>query len=164
VQQTTVHIIGWVFISLAFILVLATFHDSLTRWANKIDIVFRGGLLFATMVILVKTLVDAAKSSALFITISIFVFLLPVAFIYYVLRQIRVQQKKLGANTALVLTLRVISGTMSMFAGVLLLLRVSDAGNPIGYLAAGLFSLSLASLLEHSAWNQKGAEENDNQE
>ncbi len=146
--KSGLQIIGYIFLALAFLLVLSPLHSALEMLARKFDKVFLGGLFFATLALLVKTWVDTAGNSNLFIVVLIFILLLIAVFFYDAFRQMRAIKQQVATMVFSILVLKTISVTISMFALVIILFRTDIMGNPLIWLAVGLLSLSVASLLE----------------
>jgi len=143
------HITGYIFLGAAFLLIVAPFCNWLTQWANKLHKMLSGGLLFATLALLVSVLVETAGSKFLFWVIVAWLFLFLAQLLFSGYRQMRCTSQKLGARAVSIRGLRGLAIILSMLAVLLLLLKVTAIGNPVLYLAAGLFAVSLASLLEY---------------
>lgn len=142
-------IIGYIFLGAAFLLVVAPFCNRFMRWANKLHKILSGGLLFATLALLVSVLVETAGSKFLFLVIVVWFFLLVASLLFSWYRQMRYASQEVGAKVVSIRGLRGLAIILSMLAALLLLLKVTVIGNPVLYLAAGLFAVSLASLLEY---------------
>jgi len=54
--------VGYIFLAVAFFLLVSLFHDTLVQWANRLDYYLSGGLFAITLVLLVKTVLDIKTS------------------------------------------------------------------------------------------------------
>lgn len=150
INEIVMQAISGVFIVFAFFLILASSIDILTTWANRISVMLIGGLFMASVARLILFAVNNAQDRVVLIAAVIFVLLIPVALIYNWFRQMRVVAQRVAPRELPVRIFITIAVTLSMFAGILLLLNVSAMGNPIWYMAGGLLSLSISAWIEHS--------------
>jgi len=150
INEIVMQAISVVFIAFAFFLVIASSVDTLTTWAYRISGVLVGGLFVASVARLIQFAADNAQDRVILIVGIIFVLLIPVALIYNWFRQMRIAAQRVAPRKLSARILIGIAVTLSMFAGTLLLLNVSNMGNPLWYIAGGLLSLSTSAWIEHS--------------
>lgn len=142
-------IFGGIFLGTSFFLIIAPFCKRLMPWASRIDLWLSGGLLFATLTLLIKAVVEAKKSEAMLVIIVAWVIILFAQLVYCRVRDIRYEAQRIGDRPVLIQILPLGSVGLSTLAIVLLLLKVNIMGNPALYLAFALIALALASLLQH---------------